>query len=589
MTGQQARSKGAALLAAALVAGACGGLATEVRAQEAPKPPSTGREAPAAIQHRLDAQQAEQLIALALEEAGKPNPDCDQVVRALMRALPVVAPRGYKPEYKDAFLAAQTCAARAQHYQTLLTISYMLFLANQAKPHHIVQAHARMGQYDEALKLVKDIGSLYENDPDFAMVRTYAECMKAQFTEEWAGCLRMADRTVELARSGNKVQGLLLGQVFRMSALYFQGRFAEAVGALDEIEKVAPTLPILADLRQYVGWGEAYRWIVEEIFPPFVPLGIYHLYGNDASAPAGSLATLKVYNHATGSLTFKVEVEIPGVTEKVTRTALVGAGRMHKFLITPQLKVGFEGRKLRAERPAQFTYRITAADPANPAATPVVKEDVAAVRLIPPDHLPLKKAVAKDALQYTLEYIAAWVTPNAPAIDPFLARAKERLPDKTFSGEQRDTIAQVKAIYDELQARGVTYVSDPDVVSEVGLVQRTRLPVEVLESTNAQCLEGTILFATLLEAIGLRPVVVAVPGHAFVGWHPSPYDGVPAGSLLFLETTMVGGAPFEAAVQVAGQRVREEMAERSFERGVSFLIDLARLRQRGFTPQPHAN
>ena len=130
-----------------------------------------------------------------------------------------------------------------------------------------------------------------------------------------------------------------------------------------------------------------------------------------------------------------------------------------------------------------------------------------------------------------------------------------------FVGEQADTVSQVKAIYDELKARGVSYVMDPTVNTDLVKVQRTRLPSEVLESTNAQCLEGTILFATMLEAIGLRPIIVLVPGHAFVGWHATRADGVkPGADRLFLETTMVGNAPFEAAVKTA-MRPRRQRAQ----------------------------
>jgi hypothetical protein len=116
-------------------------------------------------------------------------------------------------------------------------------------------------------------------------------------------------------------------------------------------------------------------------------------------------------------------------------------------------------------------------------------------------------------------------------------------------------------------------------------VQRTRLPAEVLASTNAQCLEGTLLFATLLESIGIKPIIVVVPGHAFVGWKTVAADGT-GGKPLFLETTMVGNADFKAAVKVATARVQSEDKAGNFARGVSHLLDLERLRKSGYKPQP---
>jgi hypothetical protein len=163
--------------------------------------------------------------------------------------------------------------------------------------------------------------------------------------------------------------------------------------------------------------------------------------------------------------------------------------------------------------------------------------------------------------------------------------AKARLVGRaTFSGPQSASLPQVQAIYDELKARGVSYVMDPGINSDRFLGQRTRLPSQVLASTNAQCLEGTLLFASALEAIGLDPTIVVVPGHAFVGWHASPGDkGAP--SRLFIETTMVHTAPFNAAVKKAIERVESEGKAGHFKNGMSRLLELKELRAKGITPQ----
>lgn len=110
----------------------------------------------------------------------------------------------------------------------------------------------------------------------------------------------------------------------------------------------------------------------------------------------------------------------------------------------------------------------------------------------------------------------------------------------------------------------MTYVMDPDVTAMTAFVQRTRLPGEVLSSTNAQCLEGTLTFATLMEAIGIKPIVVLVPGHAFIGWHTVDKDGT-KGEPLFVETTMVGNYDFETALKVANNRVASEPQVRQLQ------------------------
>ena len=94
------------------------------------------------------------------------------------------------------------------------------------------------------------------------------------------------------------------------------------------------------------------------------------------------------------------------------------------------------------------------------------------------------------------------------------------------------------------------------------VTQRTRLPRESLRHKSANCIDGTVLMASLLEAASLHAAIVLVPGHAFVGWETWPgtdeWD--------YLETTMIATHDFEAA----GQRARtlferfaaEDLAER---------------------------
>lgn len=130
---------------------------------------------------------------------------------------------------------------------------------------------------------------------------------------------------------------------------------------------------------------------------------------------------------------------------------------------------------------------------------------------------------------------------------------------------------------------------DPTVLADFGFAQRTRLPAEVLQSKNAQCLEGTILFATLLEAIGLQPYIVRVPGHAFVGWRLNARDGAKPGDMAFVETTMVHDASFEDAAKVALRRFLDEKNAGHFKKGIygpAFMLELADLRKQGFRPQP---
>ncbi len=143
-------------------------------------------------------------------------------------------------------------------------------------------------------------------------------------------------------------------------------------------------------------------------------------------------------------------------------------------------------------------------------------------------------------------YLGAFVTPNAPSIMEFLRKAAERHPDKQLVGYQGDVISQVRAIFDALKGDAqITYVNsliafDP---TEGSSSQRVRLPRESLRERQANCIDGTLLFASLLEAISLNPALVVLPGHALVAWEDQKGNN----QWSYLETVEIGTNTFDEA------------------------------------------
>jgi hypothetical protein len=161
-------------------------------------------------------------------------------------------------------------------------------------------------------------------------------------------------------------------------------------------------------------------------------------------------------------------------------------------------------------------------------------------------------------------YFGAFVTPNAPALMRFLRTAADRHPEKMLAGYQGDPSGvepQVRAVYDALKSdAGITYVNSLIAFSpeEGAANQRVRLPRESLEHREANCIDGTVLFASLLEGISLNPAIILVPGHAFVAWEGWQDNG----EWRYLETTMIGSHSFDEAVASAQQTATyyEQMA-----------------------------
>src|SRR5262245_9868220 len=107
------------------------------------------------------------------------------------------------------------------------------------------------------------------------------------------------------------------------------------------------------------------------------------------------------------------------------------------------------------------------------------------------------------------------------------------------------------SFYQALREAGIVYVNSvTDYGAAAGQVtQRTRLPRESLAGRGANCIDGTVLMASLLEGACLNAALVFVPGHAFVGWEVWPESD----EWRYLETTMIGTHKFEAAC-ASGQR-----------------------------------
>jgi hypothetical protein len=168
-------------------------------------------------------------------------------------------------------------------------------------------------------------------------------------------------------------------------------------------------------------------------------------------------------------------------------------------------------------------------------------------------------------------YFGAFVTPNVPSLMSFLRLAAGKHPGGTLAGYQgnRDAVTpQVQAIFTALKEEArITYVNsvidfNPDLGSRS---QRVRLPRESLAGQEANCIDGTVLFASLLEGSSLNPAIVLVPGHAFLAWETWPGDGEARpddSGWHYLETTMIGSSSFEEACASADKTAEFYRARR---------------------------
>ncbi len=121
------------------------------------------------------------------------------------------------------------------------------------------------------------------------------------------------------------------------------------------------------------------------------------------------------------------------------------------------------------------------------------------------------------------ELLAAFVTPNHPAVSQILGQAAQLLGkwtnDPSLDGYQTQdpnrVLSQAAAIYAAIQSQNIVYCVPPASFEEMG--QRVRLCDTVLEQRLATCLDISLLYASCLEAAGLHPLLILKPGHVFCG------------------------------------------------------------------------
>ena len=218
---------------------------------------------------------------------------------------------------------------------------------------------------------------------------------------------------------------------------------------------------------------------------------------------------------------------------------------------------------------------------------------------------------------------AAYVNEDHPVIDAMLNEALHtgliNSVDGYQDGKPSAVLRQAFAVWKVLQDRGIRYsdISTTPGKDERVTSQYVRFVDESLRHQQANCVDGSVLFASVLRKMGLAPFLVVVPHHMYVGVALSPRDDRDA--VACIETTMLGAGESEGANSLkppaalaALERsldngARGQAAWRTFRTAVSYatavfardkakfddnrnaeyqVIDVAEARADGITPIP---
>lgn len=217
---------------------------------------------------------------------------------------------------------------------------------------------------------------------------------------------------------------------------------------------------------------------------------------------------------------------------------------------------------------------------------------------------------------------AAYVNENHPLLDKVLKEALDTKIVNAFlhyqTDSEADVLRQVFAVWTALQKRGIKYSSTTTTPggSNVVYSQYIRFVDQSINNTQANCADGSVLFASVLRKLSIKPFLVMVPGHMYIGFYTKPDKS----SLVGLETTVIGsdavtdeakqGEPpalgelrgklddktketkawgtFALAVQIASADIAQN-AEKFGAGNPGFqIIDLDKAREEGIMPIPAA-
>lgn len=260
-------------------------------------------------------------------------------------------------------------------------------------------------------------------------------------------------------------------------------------------------------------------------------------------------------------LRLRIETEISGYTDKASKCVFIhpinnkkGKKARHIEYQCPRLKRDVLETIVKPEK-ATMLCKVKNEDTKE-----ILFEESYNIDLLPHDQMVWELNDVRSSHAYRLyDFICAWISPTDKdgRLDEVRAKTAEYHPDKAF-GHNNSTLegiqGQVRALYDYLADYGIKYVNQPFTAKNMEESQRVVLPETVLKNKAGNCIDLSVLFASILEGAGIPTHILITTDHAFVGWG----DKRSLDTMFFLETTMVGRNDFDTAIAKGKEKFIED-------------------------------
>jgi hypothetical protein len=270
----------------------------------------------------------------------------------------------------------------------------------------------------------------------------------------------------------------------------------------------------------------------KEVFPSFI-IG-WSLYQGTKNEDMGSSLGFNLNNNLSKTIALKWEIECDDKNYFDLDSGYINIGSKQNLKFMPKIAWRYKTlTKHQTSAPINISFRLI--DPLT--GNKVEKNETINLRSI------------NDCIRFYNNQdfrfmYAAYVNEDHPEIDKILGEALKTKMVNSFSGYQsgsKEVALQIAAIWRVLNERGFKYSSitnnsginddDPTKFSS----QSIRTFDNAIKTNQANCVDGTVVFASILKKIGIVPIIITVPGHCFLGY----YTDETLTNKAFLETTML--------------------------------------------------
>lgn len=298
---------------------------------------------------------------------------------------------------------------------------------------------------------------------------------------------------------------------------------------------------------------------------------IFPAFAGGKAADFWPLAVLSIANTSKKPVLQIITAEVRGWSSVLRETAVIGPGEARTFNLDPELLPG-------AYQNGEIEQATLAVE---------VKEPASGYTFAQQRRVFLHSASdffwgSKFA---NAQLLARWVTPHDDSVLHLVSQAKRNVPGGKLRGYNQivgvkveaQVRQQAEAVFRALKQSRISYVTSIYTFGNYpGQTQRIRLPRETLALKNANCIDVSVVFASAMENLGMQPVIVIVPGHAFTGVRLGPGSQ----KILYVDLTVLPNGTLLSAIRRAQAWLKDTPDNKILA------VDVGAARSLGVYPMP---